>query len=238
MIIGFSTSCFYKFLPTISREVILVCKKLGALAIEIGSGADDRINAVKNIRPEEVEDFKYKSFHAPDFWNNNSEEDIRKKLFSLAREQERLGFNSIVFHPDLVKDYSSLKKFKIKAAIENMDKYKKFGGRYDEIRSVLEKYKLKLVLDLNHCYTKDKTMKQAEELISNFQDKICEIHLSGFGGKNNLHSPLFKTKQINILKFIPRKNIPIIIESTLRNIEEAGFEISYIKKFLAERDNL
>jgi hypothetical protein len=86
------------------------------------------------------------------------------------------------------------------------------------------------VIDINHCYTNDKTLKLLLNFYKNFKDRICEIHISGF---IKLHEPLYITKQVKFLKSFPEiKNFPIIIESNCADKQEAAKELKYIKKLL------
>jgi hypothetical protein len=86
-----------------------------------------------------------------------------------------------------------------------------------------------MVLDLNHCFTNDPSMRLAAEMYAAFGKRISMVHISGF---EKLHEPLSRTKQLEILTAIPDKNLPIIIESGCDNIEEAKKEYEYIKNFL------
>ena len=61
-----------------------------------------------------------------------------------------------------------------------------------------------------------------------FKNIIKEIHLSGY---ETLHDPLYKTKQVEIIKYCRELNVPIIIESIFEEsdgIEGVKKEFDYI----------
>jgi hypothetical protein len=91
-----------------------------------------------------------------------------------------------------------------------------------------------LALDLGHCNANDKSMHLAGDLISNFKDKIREIHLSGY---ENFHDPLYRTRQAEIIHYCKMLNAPIIIESTFDAVDgvegvkkELGYVIRNLKR--------
>lgn len=114
-----------------------------------------------------------------------------------------------------------------------MDRDKSIGKTTNSLANILNGKDFKIVLDINHCYTNDKTMKLARKFYKNFKNKIYEIHLSGY---ISLHEPLFKTRQIKILKAIPDNKLPIIIESECKSLDEVKKEYHYIKNYLLNRN--
>ncbi|MFH1427317.1 MAG: hypothetical protein ABIG60_02195 [Patescibacteria group bacterium] len=235
MLLGFSTGFFYKFGQPMSREAILICKKLGCKAIELCGVMPERINLLKNIKKIYLQNFKYISLHSSGLMKYKNNKKTKLMLEIIQEAHNRLNFNCVIIHSDLIEDWTVFKNYTFPIAVENMDLMKKSGKTPRSFKKILANEKIKLVLDLNHCYTNDKSMKLAEEFYHNFKNQICEIHLSGYKDKNNLHVPLLKTKQIKILKAIPDKNMPIIIESACENIIEAEKEYNYIKNYLCNK---
>ena len=76
--------------------------------------------------------------------------------------------------------------------------------------------KWNFVLDLGHCNANDKTMALAEDLIKELGHKVKEIHLSGY---EVFHEPLYRTKQVEIIKYCKNLDAPIIIESTFEEVD-------------------
>ncbi|MFH1427773.1 MAG: hypothetical protein ABIG60_04585 [Patescibacteria group bacterium] len=235
MLLGFSTGAFHKFIQPFSNEAILLSKKLGCKVIELSGVSPEKINLLKNINKIDLHSFKYISLHSLGLMKYKNNNKTKLMLDIIQEAHNRLNFNCVNIHSDLIEDWTVFKKYSFPIAIENMDLMKKSGKTPRSFKKILANEKIKLVLDLNHCYTNDKSMKLAEEFYHNFKEQICEIHLSGFKDKNNLHVPLFKTNQIKILKAIPDKNMPIIIESECENIIEAEKEYNYIKNYLCSK---
>jgi len=59
MLLGFSTGAFNKFVNPISKEAILLCKKIGCNAVELGCGEGrERVYLLKNITKRDLQIFK------------------------------------------------------------------------------------------------------------------------------------------------------------------------------------
>ena len=84
--------------------------------------------------------------------------------------------------------------------------------------------RFRFVLDVNHVFTNDETMRLAEELYERVGRRLAEIHLSGYAG---YHEPLHYTKQTKIIAAIRDFNVPVIIESVL-SPETLEIELRYI----------
>jgi len=239
MLLGFQTGVLYKFVQPTSKEVIRVCQELGGNAIELNASRIERINFLKQITKSDIKGFKYISIHGPrsEFMDSRSAPEQKKILGIFQSAYERLHYNCLIFHPGewLIKKGSILKKYSLPVAIENMDWRNKFGISVKDIHKILRNTDFKFVLDLNHCYTHDKTMKLAQDFYNNFKDRISHFHLSGFGGSKNDHIPLYKTKQLEIIKAIPNLDLPIMLESVCKNIEEAKKEIEYVRSVLSRK---
>ena len=111
--------------------------------------------------------------------------------------------------------------------------WKQERGKYvDSMQAIFEKIDAGMVLDLNHCYTNDPSMRLAKEMTDEFGTRISQIHLSGFETDHDL---LFKTKQTEIMDAIVDKNLPIIIESICETVEDVKAEFKYVKKYLFKK---
>lgn len=135
-------------------------------------------------------------------------------------------------HPDLVEDFSVLKYFGSQndyIAIENLDKAKSFGNRFEEIRDILERFNfLTFVLDTAHIQEMVPSGEpDIEFYIEEFEDRLVEFHLSQTG--NYYHSltdtsfstdhSLLSINKSNIQEKISslslEKNINYVIEGVL-----------------------
>lgn len=171
--------------------------------------------------------YKYISVHWP--WiKYRNDENTKKILEKIGQINEMYKLNNIVIHPDLVEDWTVFNDFRnLPISIENMDNNKDFWINIKDIKKILDKYDFRLTLDLQHCYTNDKSMELALEMQSIFRDRICEYHISWYGDKYS-HGSLYKLNQDIIIKSLKFKDKPIIIESVFDKIGEHENEINYI----------
>lgn len=234
MLLGFSTGFLHKIIQPVSREAIFLCQEIGCNIIELSCSYEERIPLLENIKKSDLESFKKVSLHAPSSIFLKKDRELKLILNTIQEACKRLEIDYIIVHPNIVRNWNIFNDYTFQVAIENMDRYGETGKTVKELANIFNHKNYKLVLDLNHCFTNDKTMKLADEFIKSFKDKICEIHLSGYKDKNNLHVPLHKTRQVNIIKVVPNKRIPIIIESECKDFNEAKKEYFYIKNYLLE----
>jgi len=228
--IGFSHGTIYKIIEKYQPSSIKIFKESGSNAIEICLYNASEVEQLANIK-EEVLDFSYKSIHLPT-QNIVYKNDIQtlELLDKIEKFYNEINASLVLVHPDLVEDWNVFDNYKINWAIENMDNRKNKYKTMEELKEFFSKnINWKLVIDLNHCYSNDKTMNIAEDIISLFNDKIAEIHLSGY---IELHEPLFITKQDFIIDLCDKINVPIIIESIFDNIDDVKKEYEYINKKL------
>lgn len=233
MIIGFSTGCLYKTHDRLSPETINFFRKAGCNAIEIMFYSVSDAEKFLKLKDSYFEGFEFTSVHAPMYKGGEIDEYIRA-MNAIGEVHSRVGFDSVVLHPDMFDDFSFLKRFDLPFAIENMDNRKKSCKDVTDLRQVFNKFNVPMVLDMNHCFSNDSSMKLADDLVKAFRPKIEEIHLSGF---DTFHDPLFKTKQEIIMDAMPDTSLPIIIESGLGSVEEISIELEYIKRHLTNSGN-
>lgn len=170
--------------------------------------------------------FSYYSLHAPAVDFIYRDDEVTHSLLSrIEKLHEKYNFDLIVFHPDIVEDFTIFQKYNIPLAFENMDHRKSVAVDIEGMKEIFALVDAKMVLDLNHCYTIDPSMNLAREFYDNFKDKIAEIHLSGF---ETFHEPLYKTKQLEIIEAIPDLNLSIIIEAGQNSVEDIKNEFGYI----------
>tara|TARA_Y100000310_G_scaffold311212_1_gene357287 strand:- start:523 stop:1242 length:720 start_codon:yes stop_codon:yes gene_type:complete len=232
--IGFSTGSLYKTkVKPISKECFELIANTGSKAIELNCIDPNNLYELLKIKDNDLKKFDYISLHAPAikmFYQDNQK---TKKVLDLISEiNKRLDLKCIIIHPDRVIDWKIFLKYKLPLAIENMDKRKKTGKTDQSLNGFFKKTNFKMILDINHCFTVDRSMRLTKRLIEKFQNKICQIHISGYL-KNKSHYPLYITKQKNLIDPIRNRNWPIIIESVLSNPQELKKEYRFAKsKFL------
>jgi hypothetical protein len=228
MIIGFSSGCLYKTHDSLDPKTINIFRAKGCNAIEIMIHKISDIEKFQKLKPSDIKGFEYISIHAPIYKGEGIDEYI-SVLMAIEKLHTKIHFDSVVIHPDMFDDFSFLKKINLPFAIENMDNRKMTCRDVASLQNVFNKTDISMVLDVNHCFSNDTSMKLADDLVKAFTLRIKEIHLSGL---DTFHDPLFKTKQDFIIDAIPDADLPIIIESGLESVEEIGIELDYIKNHL------
>jgi len=227
--IGFGHGALYKVAEKYSKSTIDIYKNCGSDVIEINIYDLAEADVLREITPY-VKSFGYKSIHLPSEIIYKKDEQTIKLLDNVASYYKEINADLILIHPDAVADWEVFDQYKINWAIENMDNRKEKYKTLEELAAFFEmKPSWKLVLDLNHCYTNDKTMKLARDIIGQFKDRIAEIHLSGYV---NLHEPLFQTKQNFILDYCKEIDTPIVVESVFDSVDDVAKEYKYIKEYL------
>lgn len=232
MILGFTTGK----LDTLSyQEKIEFFQKLGCNALEVGGLHFERFPLfTETFEKVNYNKFSYRSFHAPCRKNGEriiyqNDQPTREILDEISALHKMISFSLIVLHPDQVKDWGVFADYQLPWAIENMDNRKASCKTVADIKNIFQKFDGKLVVDVNHCFSNDPTMKLATDFFREFDNKIAEVHLAGFAG---YHEPLFLTKQDFIMAAITKKNIPIIIESVCNTKEEYEQEYNYVKDYI------
>jgi sugar phosphate isomerase/epimerase len=226
--LGFSTGCLYKDLEV--KEAISVIKNLGCKYVELGFITSERFfsEQLDRVNEKDLEGFEYISFHTPtlNYAINYGNNDETKKFFERMTDfSKRVNLDLVVFHPDTVEDFSIFENADFKIGFENMDNRKKSCKSVDDIENILLKNSnFKFILDVNHCYSNDSSMKLDTEFHERLGNRISQIHLSGFNG---YHDPLFETKQLEIIRSIQNFDVPIIVESVV-NPETIAQEKDYI----------
>ena len=227
--IGFSHGVLYRVADVYSCQVIDIYRDCSNEAIETCINKENDVTKLERIA-QCVMGFSYKSIHLPTDVSYKKDDKTFQLLDKIVNYYKDIDASLVLVHPDLVDDWEVFDKYKINWAIENMDNRK---GKYKSVEELEEffgkKPSWKLVLDLNHCYSNDKTMKLAAEIISRLKSKIIQIHLSGYAG---YHEPLFQTKQDFILDYCNKLDVPVIIESTFDDVDNVKKEYNYITENL------
>lgn len=234
--IGFSTGCFYKAkdnyeeIDPYSAKALKIWSALQLPAIEIMCNQAEHASFLPGM-VKAVKKFPIKSLHLP-LWRYDANKETRALLRALSDFYQQVGATLAIVHPDMVKNWKVFKGFPMRFAVENMDDKKPAFQRPDEFDQFFtDQPDWSLVLDLNHIKCNDPSMAMAGGFIKKWGERIAEIHLSGC--RNNIHAPLFNTKQAEIINSIPFGTCPIIIESPFVDRFGPQQELDYIAEVMA-----
>jgi hypothetical protein len=228
MELGFSSGCLYKTHGSLSKSTFDVFRDAGVNAIEIVWHESDENADISKLKKEDLLGFEYVSLHAPSF-DIMSETQIVEVLEKIKEAHGRINFKAVVIHPYANINWEIFKQYDLPFLIENMDWKKEVGKYVESLNEIFLKFDAAMVLDVNHCLTNDPSMHLVSDMLEAFGERIKEIHLSGF---ESFHEPLFQTEQIELIRMIADKNLPIIIESVFEKVEDVKKEFEYVKSFL------
>jgi len=161
--------------------------------------------------------YRYVSVHSPSSFSADEEGRIVELLHSCPKNWK------IVVHPDAIKDASKWVDFGKQLVIENMDRRKADGRTADELARWFARLpEALLCVDLAHAQQLDTTMTEAYLILTRFQDRVCQIHISELDSASH-HYPLSQgtmTAFSEVAGLIP-KDAAVIIESrvTADNLE-------------------
>ncbi len=228
IMIGFSNGCFYKLkIDRWSEEMFKILGKYNAVELNVIDLKS--LEKVETLDRGFLKNFEFVSVHMPKRVYNDDEE-TGMVLERFEGIYKRFKVDNFVVHPDNIESLKWFNEFKMPFSVENMDNRKDKGRFVEEIGFFIDKG-FGFVLDINHVYTNDKSLSLADEMINKFKDQLKEVHLSGYL-KENIHAPLFKTKQIELIEKIKDLGVPVIIESVFGSLEEMEKETEFVNRFL------
>jgi hypothetical protein len=217
------------------EETISATKKQGANSIEISFR---KVNDLLNFELTEgikslLESLDHISIHAPFDPEENprylDDEFTNNIIYKLKDISEELPIKGIVFHPTNIDDFDFMDSVDLPIHLENMDLRKKSFKNVNEFEKLKEKYNFGFVLDLEHAFENDSSLKLANELINVMGNRLKEIHISGAKKKDNLdletnnHCSLAESEHRDDLLACLEKieDIPVILEVYIKdNIEK------------------
>lgn len=167
------------------------------------------------VRPLQ-ERYQYISFHAPSDFQD--ERDLVEQLTQVAK----LGWNIIV-HPDTIRDVRVWRQLGSRICLENMDSRKKTGRTARELRSFFSNLpNAKLCFDIAHARQVDPTMTEATQILSEFGERLAEVHLSEVDGTGRHFAMSFGAKQAYEKFSEVISAVPNILESI---VDECGIDL-------------
>ncbi|MFH0891050.1 MAG: hypothetical protein V1856_03390 [Candidatus Liptonbacteria bacterium] len=223
-IIGFNTGCLreeFRF-PGAAGKI----REIGCNALEISLTEDRwKDDWLKELKAEDLSGFEHVSLHAPklDFSGGEKGQEILSGIKRFNENVRRLDL--IVIHPDTISDFSGLENCGLPIGMENMDQRKKTHRTIEDMEKLFRDFAgFSMVLDVNHAFVNDPSYELGRTFVKKFEDKIKEVHLSGF---KTLHDPLFENEQAELVRTISELEVPIIIESDI-NSDTMVRELQYI----------
>lgn len=235
--IGFSTGACHLFPRKLSiREIITLTHDMGCNAIEINwHSAHKEKPTVIDTKHLRGHFFDNVSLHLPvdiDYLDNTTTQMVLAHTSTLLSSYH---FKSVVVHPNNVKDWRMFKVdskyFNTPVSIENMDNRKDSFKDLDSFVGLLEKHRhINLVFDVNHWIVNGNSIESVELALQKIWEKkirLSGIHISGF----NYHDPLCRSVGCKkIVKSISKvsDNVPIIIESVCKNVDELKKEFNFV----------
>lgn len=217
--LGYATGIFH-FYDISLKEKIRSILEVQDDAIELGFVRSERLNEYFDDEVFElVKKFKYRSIHAPTVgvtYPSKEAESIIEKVVFIA---EKIEADTVLFHPDVIKNFDWInEKLGDLLSFENMDSKKSYGKSIKDLEDIFTRSpQAKWVFDVNHLYTINKSMDQAEYYRERFGSRLCHYHLSGYGG---FHTCLSVSKEDIILKGITDFSKPIIHEGAVKNMKD------------------
>jgi hypothetical protein len=227
--IGFSTGALCKIADVDAPETIRLLDRIAPGNIEIYSKDLDGMER-SSLVAGEFRKFGRRSVHLIDMSDDG---DFNKEMLGKAGElYAATGAELAVVHPDKVTDWAIFDGLPMVLSVENMDDREASFRRPEDMKKFFAGHDdWKMVLDLNHCFTNDPSLKLAGDFINDFHDRIAQIHLSGYAG---YHEPLFKTEQSEIIECCKKlPGIPIIIESVVASADDLAREYEYVAGVLS-----
>ncbi|MBN1779334.1 MAG: hypothetical protein JW816_03900 [Candidatus Buchananbacteria bacterium] len=215
------------------KDKIKIISSVETHAVELSYMVIDELKEKPDEEDIELlKKFQYISIHAPALVYKNQETGEKKwirypddnsqaVIMQLLEIAKKINANTILFHPDLVDDFSWLaKQIGSLLSFENMDKNKKFGNNIKDLEKIFSQApNAKWVCDVNHIYTVDQSMKLSQKFHDAFGDRLCHYHLSAYGG---FHEAFYISGEDIILQGIKNFSIPIIHEGqALRDGKES-----------------
>ncbi len=234
--IGFTTGSLYRSDVPFDERIRLY-HSLGADAIELSFATLTQLfdYDLSNQSKQDIKKFASVSIHAP--WKEvryNLDTKTQKIINKLRELCNQLPIEGLVLHPDTIDDFEILDQSGLPFLLENMDQRKSYGTHPEQFRELKRKYNFGFVLDVEHAYEHDSSMKLAREFVEVMGDRLKHMHVSGYG-ESEIHVPTYcainKKEITEILKM--GLSVPIVLEGILlEDIPNSiTTELEYIRSF-------
>jgi endonuclease IV len=233
MKVGFNSGCL-RHCGMNLVDTIKFVRELGSGAFELCfRGSDTLLDfELTGELIDLLSSFGHLSIHAPFAPEENLDyknDEFTRKIISKLRELcDILPVEGIVFHPTDVGDFGFFDSLDLPILMENMDARKDSFKNLDNIRKLRDDYNFGFVLDIEHAFENDSSMKLTKNLIEVMGDRLEEVHLSGAkrsgiaASESNNHCLVCDSEYRNgLFKFLGElKDIPIVLEGTTKEGKE------------------
>jgi len=226
MRIGFSTGA----LALSDFQVGLAMNQAAGLnAVELSALRETEVAgllaAIDGMPPQRLD---FVSFHAPSSLQRISDKELIQQLQPIFDR----GWPVIV-HPDIIRDFDIWASLGSRILLENMDQRKPIGRNARELRQLFVRLpEAGLCFDIAHARQVDPTMSIAVEILTEFSDRLAELHISEVdsGSRHVAISQLAMKSYQRISSLIP-EHVPVIIESMICEADIPG-EVEVVRASL------
>ncbi len=205
--IGFSTGALA--LGDFRRGLALLAGR-GVRAVELSALRDGELpSLMAGLDQLDLSAFEHISVHAPSKLRTVRESVVADLLRPCIERRW-----PVVLHPDAIGDHGCWSDFGAMACIENMDARKSDGRTSTELATHFERLPAaSFCLDLGHAQQVDPTLGIARRMLSDFGDRLAQIHLSELDVRAQHHALSMATvwSVSEIARLIPP--CPVILES-------------------------
>jgi hypothetical protein len=188
----------------------LPCIELSALRM---AEVETLVRAIPHL---DLHGYHYVSFHAPSSFSADEEVGLAELLHAGVPKTW-----PIVLHPDTVWNPAVWRRLGNRVAVENMDRRKPIGRSVVELAAIFESLpEALLCFDLGHARQCDSSMTDAFLMLSTFQNKLVQVHLSEVNSESQ-HDPISYGAILafqQIASLIP-ESVPVILESRVTSAQ-------------------
>lgn len=242
LLIGPSTGWLYAvniYSLKLQKEIL---KKSNSNSFEVVLGGwdkdDKRLLSLKQNEKFEPNIFAYRSIHLSDVENENIDNQIAvaKEAVDLCKAHTAVSHVLKINGEYPIKACEQMINAGVRLAVENMDSRKDSGFLLTDLVRIAQTLDCPFVLDVQHAYEHDHSMKYARDLFEHLQKPLVHLHVSG-ETPDNIHSLVHKAHNTTeIVEFVgyvfSNKKVPLILEGEYENADELSQEIKFLKREL------
>jgi len=194
-------------------------RQAGLNAVELSAlGQSEVADMLAMLDGLPLDDLEYISFHAPSKLQGVSESDLIQQLQPIIAR----GW-PIIVHPDIISNVDAWANLGRQVLLENMDQRKPIGRNTKELRQLFAQLPdARLCFDIAHARQVDPTMSVAVEILTEFADRLAELHISEVdSASRHVKISRMAMRSYQRMSSLIPDNIPVIIESMLDEADVA-----------------
>lgn len=222
--VGFSTGALAK--GDFRRGLSIQQTGRGETAVELSALRDHELEPLIEALPSlDLGGFAYVSLHAPSKLSELQEQEAVSLLHRVPRRCP------VIVHPDVIETPESWQDFDAQLCLENMDNRKSTGRTVAEMRELFQRLpRASFCLDVGHARQIDPTMTTALLMLTEFRDRLVQIHVSEVGARGE-HLPVSRVGEIALRKLSHRVpgDCPLIIESVVAD-DQIDAELAVVRE--------